>query len=474
MSFRRKVVWKKKKYTSVNDLIDRVFVVKAVLFWLVFVLGIYVFGQVLRGGKDVVEVLKDQTVKIVAERTWDSMVTDTLWNINVLLVWYAWEQERGWFLTDTIMVASFNPDIWWVTFLSLPRDLFVTYHKWGRGKLNWAYWAKYIDSNWDHEAAALFLRDKVSQITGIPLEYHVFVAFEGFVDFIDSLWGISIDVPYDLNDPYYPDNNNWYQTFTVNKGYQDFDWETALKYARSRKTTSDFSRTLRQQQIIKAIVFEIIENLWITNISGMKKLYNEAMSMIETNISIKEIIWMLKYSESEKRFFSFVYTSDCDKRYFELTSPWCVLYLGNKDDFNGQSVVIPVGSTPGNINYYKHTKDFAFWVIYNQEFLSEDAPVRVLNWIDKDRAKTNDYSIEWIATKLWIQLKAQAFNVVDIANSDIKVEKSILYVQDEEGYARTIDMIKTMIDIDEVRTDGIGELSEWVNIILWNDYVLKE
>ncbi len=401
------------------------------------------------------------------------MTRDTLGNINVLIAWYAGEEERGWLLTDTLMVASYNPSIWTVTFLSIPRDLFVTYHKWWRWRLNWAYRAKYIDSDNNHEEAADYLLDKVSEITWIHIPYFSFVSFNWFTDFIDSLWWISVDVPEDFVDPYYPDDNNWFQTFTVLKWIQELDWDAALKYARSRQTTSDFSRTLRQQQIIKSTIEKIFWELWITNASKIRGLYNDAFDMVKTNISIKEILWLVQYIENERRFFSFVYTSDCDKRYFELTTPWCVLVLWNKDDYNGQSVMLPIWATPWNIDYYKHTKDFAFWVIQNQEFLIENAPIRILNGIDRNWAKSNWYNIEWIATRMAIDLKAQAFNVVDIVNHDTTLEKSILYVQDKQAYAHTIDLLEIFVDIDEVRTDGQGDLAEGISLVLGNSYAAE-
>jgi len=399
------------------------------------------------------------------------MTKDTMGNINVLIAWYAWEEERWGLLTDTLMIASYNPSIWTVTFLSIPRDLYVTYHKWWRWRMNGAYRAKFIDSGNNHEEAAEFLMDKVTEISGVHLQYYAFVSFNGFTRFIDSLDWVTVDVPEDLVDPYYPDDNNGFQTLTVLKGNQTFDGDTALKYARSRQTTSDFSRTLRQQQIIKATINKIVGELEITNANRLKDLYDTVFEMVKTNISIKEILWLVEYIQDEKRFFSFVYTSDCDKRYYELTFPWCVLVLGNRDDFGGQSVMLPIWATPWNIDYYKHTKDFAFWVINNQEFLLENAPIRVLNGIDTARAKRNGYPIEGVATRLAIDLKAQAFNVVDIDNNLENLEKSILYVQDKEAYAKTIDLLGIFVDIDEVRTDGQWPLAEWITLILGNDYV---
>jgi len=480
MTYRKKTLWftskkvgRKKEYTSVSSLINRPFVIKSVVFWLIFFAWLYVFSQLFQGWRDIVATISKQTVKIVAKSTGNDMTRDTLGNINVLIAWYAGEEERWWFLTDTVMIASYNPSIGTVTFLSVPRDLYVVYHKWWRWKLNGAYWAKYIDSDNDHEQAAEFLMETISKISGIHLQYYAFVSFDWFTRFIDSLDGITVDVPEDLVDPLYPAENNEYQTFTVLRWSQVLDGDTALKYARSRQTTSDFSRTLRQQQIIKSVVNKVVGELGITNAPKVRWMYNDAIDMVKTNVSIKEIIWLIEYLEDEKRFFSFVYTSDCDKRYFELTYPGCVLVLGNKEDYNDQSVMVPIGATPGNINYYKHTKDFAFWVIHNQDFLLENAPVRVLNGVNTTRAKEQWYATEWIATRLAIDLKAQAFNVTDITNHNENLEKSIVYVQDKEAYKHTLDLLEIFVDIDEIRTDGQWDLSEGINLILWNDYLVN-
>ncbi len=481
MSYRKKTVgfttqkvWKKKEYNSFSSLIHRPLVTKIIIWCLLLVWWLTVLGQFLGGTKNVISNIGKETAKIVAKGSGDSMVKDTMGNINVLLVWYAGEDERGWLLTDTVMVASYNPDLGTVTFLSIPRDLYVTYHRWGRGRLNGTYRAKYLDSGDDHEAGAEYLMEKITQITGIHLQYYAFVSFEGFVRYVDSLWWVTIDVPTDLNDPYYPDNNNGFQTFSVAKGVQDMDGDTALKYARSRKTTSDFSRTLRQQQIIKGMLDKIVWWLSITNIGKTRQMYADALDMVKTNISTKEILWLVKYLDSEKRFFSFVYTADCDKRYFEMTFPWCVLHVWNTQDYDGQSVLLPIWATPGNINYYKHTKEFAFWVVHNQEFLLENAPIKVLNGIDKNRAKSQWYNIEGIATRLAIDLKAQAFNIADIKNHDEQIEKSIIYVQDKEAYQHTVDLLGIFVDIDEVREYGTWDLWYWVSLVLGNDYVLKQ
>jgi hypothetical protein len=196
-----------------------------------------------------------------------------------------------------------------------------------------------------------------------------------------------VHVPETLHDPYYPAANNSYQTFHIDQGPQLLDGETALKYARSRQTTSDFSRALRQQQIVEGVINEVLASINLTSISDLKETYEMFTQIVQTNVSLKEILGMIKYLDQERSFFSFVYTADCNDRALHLATPGCELYHGSRDAFGGQAVMLPDGATPGNLDYFKNTQDFAFWVVHNQEYLIENVPVTILNGIDREVAR---------------------------------------------------------------------------------------
>lgn len=191
------------------------------------------------------------TAKVVGETIGEGMETDQMGNVNVLIGGYAGEAGRGGYLTDTIMLASFNPKLGAVTFLSIPRDLFVSYGNGYATRINSVYRNTYLANDNSSEIGATTLADEVTEVTGIEIPYYVMVDFDGFVEFIDELGGIEVDVPSTISDPYYPGPNDSYTTFRIDRGLQTLDGDTALKYARSRKTTSDGDRSLRQQQIIK-------------------------------------------------------------------------------------------------------------------------------------------------------------------------------------------------------------------------------
>ncbi|NIV34370.1 MAG: LytR family transcriptional regulator, partial [Anaerolineae bacterium] len=78
-----------------------------------------------------------------------------------------------------------------------------------------------------------------------------------FVEIIDTLGGIEVDVPKRLHDTRYPDPRPGdpyaFKTIHFDPGPQQMNGTRALEYARSRMSTSDFDRAKRQQQVVLAI-----------------------------------------------------------------------------------------------------------------------------------------------------------------------------------------------------------------------------
>jgi LCP family protein required for cell wall assembly len=111
-----------------------------------------------------------------------------------------------------------------------------------------------------------YLAAKVSEITGQSINHYLVVDFRGFQKIVDVLGGVEVDVPHDLIDRMYPvDGQDRYTTLIIRSGPQYFDGSTALKYARSRHSTSDFDRSERQQIIIKAIKERALSAGFLTN-----------------------------------------------------------------------------------------------------------------------------------------------------------------------------------------------------------------
>jgi len=187
--------------------------------------------------------------------------------INILLLGYGGPGHDGPYLTDSVMLVSIRPSTHQAIMISLPRDLWVKIpalpnNHFMMGKLNSAYaigmdHVNYpnVRSDWKTATGGGDLAAAtVSQITGQPIDYWVGIDFKAFRDLVDALGGVRVDVPTTLDDPYFPRGETTGMMHVhIDAGWQQFDGERALEYARSRETTSDFDRSRRQQLIMLAV-----------------------------------------------------------------------------------------------------------------------------------------------------------------------------------------------------------------------------
>jgi anionic cell wall polymer biosynthesis LytR-Cps2A-Psr (LCP) family protein len=119
--------------------------------------------------------------------------------------------------------------------------------------------------------------------------------FDGFKKVIDIMGGIDINVPEDLYDPYFPDKYvEGYDPLYIKKGQQHMDGETALKYARSRETSSDFDRSRRQQEILTAVKNEVMQKDNLLNINKVNQIMTVLADNIKTDIQLSEIDSLIK------------------------------------------------------------------------------------------------------------------------------------------------------------------------------------
>ena len=121
----------------------------------------------------------------------------------------------------------------------------------------------------------------IQELIGQRLDGAIVVNLNGFVDLIDAVGGLWIDIPFPVSDPHYalPDGSG-YITLDFRTGCQKLSGERALAYARTRNQDSDWQRMRRQQRVITALgrqldpigllpkVPELLdvagENLWTT------------------------------------------------------------------------------------------------------------------------------------------------------------------------------------------------------------------
>lgn len=184
------------------------------------------------------------------------------WNeqepINILLLGIDQRPgERGYYRTDTMIVLHIDPNSGKIGMLSLPRDLWVQIPGFYETRINMAHYLG--DSEGYPGGGPSLAKETVSQFLNQPIHYYVRINFQGFRALLDEIGCINIDVPKDINDPTFPDDNYGYDPFYIKAGHYCMDAETALKYSRTRHVDNDFGRMQRQQQVIIAIKNKVLE-----------------------------------------------------------------------------------------------------------------------------------------------------------------------------------------------------------------------
>lgn len=174
-------------------------------------------------------------------------------------------------LTDTIMVASVNQELETVSLISIPRDLYVD----GR-KINECYNLYGIDQ----------LEQSVYEITGIMPEKYVVVDLQAFIDIVDAIGGIDVNVEKSIYDSSYPNGKGGYMVFSLGAGQQHLDGSTALKYARSRHSSSDFDRASRQQQVISAVKDKLAGMDLSSQASDAISIFESVLGNLDTDIGL--------------------------------------------------------------------------------------------------------------------------------------------------------------------------------------------
>ncbi len=153
--------------------------------------------------------------------------------------------------TDSIMIVNVNADKARVSILSIPRGLWVTVPNYGSQMINTA---NFLGEAYQGGTGMPLLSQTIEQNFDIQIDHYVRMDFAGFVDLVDAVGGLEIDVPRVIEDYAYPTYD--YGTIQVRfeQGLQWMDGERALIYARTRHGDDDYARANRQQQVLSGFV----------------------------------------------------------------------------------------------------------------------------------------------------------------------------------------------------------------------------
>jgi LCP family protein required for cell wall assembly len=219
-------------------------------------------------------------------------------DFGVLLLGYGGGGHEGGYLTDTMILAYVQPKKEKLTLINVPRDLWVPlkttdtepkYFKinaaYAVGKDDKKYPNKPIQYTGDAGGGVMAI-DAVKMVTGLNVEHFATLSFFGFKKSIDTLGGVTVQVPQTFDDYFYPiegeEKNTCgfseqdiatasaalkgdkleqfftcrYEHLHFDAGKSQMDGTTALKFVRSRHSAQaggDFSRSIRQKALLQGI-----------------------------------------------------------------------------------------------------------------------------------------------------------------------------------------------------------------------------
>lgn len=200
--------------------------------------------------------------------------------------------DLGGKVTDTIMVATYDPKNQTASLLSIPRDTYTgKNHSQGTPseKIN-ALYTKGIDK----------ILSKVNELTGLDLKYYMVVDNEALIKLVDVIGGVEFDVPIKM---YYHDNTQGL-SIELSKGVQVLDGDHAEQLLRFRKNddgtgypaeygSDDIGRMKTQRNFIMATAKQTLQ---AKNIFKIKDIIDIIYEYVETNISISDIKAYVPYA----------------------------------------------------------------------------------------------------------------------------------------------------------------------------------
>ena len=257
-------------------------------------------------------------------------------SLNILLLGMGGEGHSGGTLSDSITLISINPKTKSANIISIPRDLWVPIPTdWNNevyNKINASY-AIGVDNSVRYPNKKPEFRGKlgggnlskfvIEKVTGIPIDYFVAINFSNYINVIDILGGIEVNVEKPFDDYFYPikglENEICgfsaekiaevhqkysgfelekqftcrYEHLSFKKGKQTMDGETALKFVRSRHSDQyggDFARSERQHEVLDAIREKILsKNILGKGNEVLTKLNSSVTTDIDINL-LKEVL----------------------------------------------------------------------------------------------------------------------------------------------------------------------------------------
>lgn len=317
--------------------------------------------------------------------------------VNILLLGRGGEGHDGADLTDTIIIASIDPVNKKAALVSIPRDLWVS-GKYNESKINAVFaFAKNaalsdgISKDEAEKKGIIAIENVVEDVTGINLHYYAMIDFDGFEKAVNTLGGVTINVPEELRDSSMAWQNNK-NPVLAKAGIQKMDGKQALMYVRSRHGSArgDFDRAERQRLFLMALKNGVLSAGTYSNPVKVSRLMNDFGSHTKTDFSLNDLMRLYSLSGGISGFDSIGF----------VDAPHDYLTTGM---YSGQSIVKPKAGTFA----YDEIRTYLRGALPDGYIVKEKAPIIMLNGT----------STVGVATQKADELKSYAYNVTSVENA---------------------------------------------------------
>ena len=223
----------------------------------------------------------------------DENTRKNLGELQVLIMGVSTDQA-GVDLTDTIMVASYNPNSQRAVLLSIPRDSYT-----GKNTKR-ATASEKINAIYNITKDPQETLDAVNDLTGLDIHYYVIVKTEALIELVDAIGPIEYNVPIDMN--YNDPTQDLHIQFE--KGLQEIDGEEAEELLRFRKNDdgtsfppeygdNDIGRMRNQREFITAVIDQTVT---AGNITKLGQILDIASRNLITNVDFNAIKDYIPYA----------------------------------------------------------------------------------------------------------------------------------------------------------------------------------
>ena len=354
---------------------------------------------------------------------------------NVLLVGVDTRESGSLLNTDTLIMISYDYESNNISMISIPRDFHVEIEK------DIAWYVRinsiYSSAEQDEEGSGFdALTKSVERLTGQEIQYYAMVDFKAFVEIIDAVGGVDVNVENSFTDYLYPLGFD-YKTVSFKAGPQTMDGETALEYSRSRHSGqnnegTDYARARRQQKVLIALKEKILTDKSISNPKTLMSIVSSLAGNIKvSDFTIRDIEAAFDLSKQ--------FDSNDGKTFSFVLDPSIGSYslIEKKDMEDGAYAIGP----KLGFGKYDDIIEYINLIMLNPEIYSEDARILIYDTglgFNESKIKTEELKKEF-----------PCLNIL-FSGTMLKDKEGIIVYANSEGKNDTVRILSDILNTDYI------------------------